>query len=137
MSDCPRTDAIWNARSYLLLFPPDAEGEHQNANAAIAAALLDSERELAEAKVLNANLANAYVVEREVLLSARAELDASDVKDAARYRFWREYYHSNFALKVPGPTLVFVPIRPMVEIAGPEYKTLVDAAIDAARKAAP
>ena len=45
-----RTDAVESARSYLLRFPPDADGEHQNANAVIASALLDSERELATAR---------------------------------------------------------------------------------------
>lgn len=62
------------------------------------------------------------------------ELDAFR-RDAARYRFWRKHYHSDFAIQIAmggKSVLSFLPGRPMVEIAGPDYEAKVDAAIDAA-----
>lgn len=55
----------------------------------------------------------------------------SEAKDAARYRFWRKFYRSAFA--VSGVyRLKFKPSRPAVEIAGPDYEQVVDAALDEA-----
>ncbi len=58
-------------------------------------------------------------------------------RDAARYRFWRKYYSTRFAIKLApglicGTMLHFDPNRPNVEPAGPEYELRVDAALDAA-----
>lgn len=61
-------------------------------------------------------------------------------QDAERYRLWRKHYHTDFAVSIDGEgqsKLVFLPGRPMVEIAGPDYESKVDAALDAAMRASP
>ncbi|MEY2875288.1 MAG: hypothetical protein RLZZ373_2659 [Pseudomonadota bacterium] len=51
--------------------------------------------------------------------------------DARRYRFWRKFYRSQFAIN-GHRSLRFMPSRPAVDVAGPDYGAVVDAAIDAA-----
>jgi hypothetical protein len=55
--------------------------------------------------------------------------------DAKRYKFWREFYRSQFAVS-GRHKLSFMPSRPQVEIAGPNYENAVDAALDAAMETA-
>ncbi len=59
-------------------------------------------------------------------------LDAEPITDAERYRFWRRYYSSRYAIRPDKATLIFQPLRPAVEVAGPDYEAKIDAAIDAA-----
>jgi hypothetical protein len=71
-------------------------------------------------------------------LEARDAEIAALRADAERYRFWRRFYDCRFALTLGGTKimLIFRPARPEVEIS-PDYESLVDAAIDLARKEIP
>lgn len=87
------------------------------------------------------NLCEAIEEEAASSVFSREEWDRIDAEnvelrtDAQRYRFWRKFYSTRFAigLQTPGKVCaVFNPNRPAVEALGADYETKIDAAIDAA-----